>query len=179
VSDAEGALDDTRSQGKSSIDPLVQLVSRALRCLNNPAALARAELADWIPATLDAATVDTLGRGSLDVSPLERAQAIRTILADAIERLRPPDSPYRVTGAVQYLILREEYLLGFLNKHIMARHDLSEGTFNRNRRDAVAVLAEDLYSRELLLSTATRPEGASGYWSNASDHRLQEEEARR
>jgi hypothetical protein len=137
-----------------SADRLVRLTEQALRRLNNPAALGRSELASRIPKTLDASTREAVGRGLQDVTPLERAQAIRAVLISGIERLKPldgdtgPESP----AALQYHILHEEYLQGLLNKQIMTRHSISEGTFNRNRRQAIAMLAEELERQEQLVS---------------------------
>jgi hypothetical protein len=51
-------------------------------------------------------------------------------------------------SALQYNILREEYLLGKPNNQIIARHRISESTFHRNRREAIAILARDLMRRE-------------------------------
>jgi len=137
-----------------SADRLRDLTEQALRRLNNPAALGRNELASRIPVTLDGSTRAALGRGLQDVTPLERAQAMRSVLISGIERLKPldgdtgPESP----AALQYYILREEYLQGLLNKQIMVRHSISEGTFNRNRRQAIAMLAEELDRQEQLAS---------------------------
>jgi hypothetical protein len=73
------------------------------------------------------------------------------MLAEAIERLKPPDG---VPEALQFHILREEYLLGRPNKQIMTCHSISEGTFHRNRRRAVAVLAVELARQEEQLPIA-------------------------
>ena len=72
------------------------------------------------------------------------------MIARAIERLKPPDRTPTLGApeALQYYILREEYLLGMPNNQIMTRHSISEGTFHRNRRRAVAVLAQELAEEE-------------------------------
>ena len=132
---------------------LVRLTEQALRRLNSPAALADCELVERIPrviATTQGGS-DAAGLGTL--TPLERARALRETLTAAIERLKPPDGDAAGTPAgVQYAILREEYLLGLLNKQIMARHSLSEGTFHRNRRQAIETLARELESQERALA---------------------------
>jgi hypothetical protein len=137
-----------------SADRLLTLIEQALRRLNNPAALGRSDLADRIPATLEAATREAVGRGLADVTPLERAQALRSVLISGIERLKPLDGNVgmEAPAALQHHILHEEYLQGLLNKQIIARHNISEGTFNRNRRQAIAMLAEELAEQEELLS---------------------------
>ncbi len=66
----------------------------------------------------------------------------------AIERLQLPSAPSGKPGALGYTILREEYLVGLPNKEIRLRHGLSEGTFNRYRRSAVAILAQELSTQE-------------------------------
>jgi hypothetical protein len=133
-------------------DPLMRITEHALRRLNNPAALSRCELANAIPRTLDATTRTMLGRALLDVTPLERAQTMRSVLVSGIERLKPLDRDVGIESpaALQYHILREEYVQGLQNKNIMARHSIGEGNFNRNRRAAISVLAEELRHQEQL-----------------------------
>lgn len=153
--DLDALLAEARNEIEEvSADRLVRLTEQALRRLNNPAALGRADLADRLPATLEAATREAVGRGLRDATPLERAQATRSVLIACVERLKPLDGnvALEAPAALQYHILREEYLQGLLNKQIMARHSISEGTFNRNRRLAIATLAEELAKQEQLLS---------------------------
>jgi len=135
-------------------DRLVGLTEQALRRLNNPASLGACELGDRISATLDARTHETAGRGLEDATPLERAQAMRSLLISTIERMKPIDdgAGAESPAALQYRILHEEYLQGLLNKQIMTRHSISEGTFNRNRRQAIRMLADELAKQEQLLS---------------------------
>jgi hypothetical protein len=75
---------------------------------------------------------------------------LREALVEAIDGLKPADGDAAIgsPGGLQYNILREEYLQGLLNKQIMARHSLSEGTFHRNRRLAIWTVAQELQSRE-------------------------------
>ncbi len=137
-----------------SVERLVGLTEQALRRLNNLAALGRTELADRIPAILESAAREAVGRGLEDATPLERAQAMRSVLIACLERLKPLDGnvALEAPAALQYHILREEYLQELQNKQIIARHNIGEGTFNRNRRQAIAALAEDLAKQEQLLS---------------------------
>jgi hypothetical protein len=149
------------TEARSEIDEIssehfVRLTELALRRLNSPAALAACGLAAPLSYTL----TTRRERQGLDPTstptPLEQARATREVLLDAIERLKPsdgetgPESP----AALQYHILREEYLLGHLNKQIMTRHALSEGTFHRNRRQAIRTLAQELMSQEERLASA-------------------------
>jgi hypothetical protein len=131
---------------------IVRLTEQALRRLNNPAALADCDLIDRLPAVLAASA------GGPDATPLERARALRDILTAAIEQLKPPDGDgIGAPAALQYHILREEYLQGLLNKQIMARHSISEGTFNRNRRQAIATLSRELENQERRLAAIPTP----------------------
>ncbi len=135
---------------RASMEDLVRLTELALRRLNNPAALAQCGLMARIPAVLAAA-------GGSELSPLEAASALRGVLACGIARLRPPEGGgIGAPGALQYHILHEEYLVGLLNKQIMARHSISEGTFHRNRRQAIVSLARELDDQEKRLSMASK-----------------------
>jgi hypothetical protein len=133
-----------------SEEHVVRLTELALRRLNNPAALAQCQLVDHLPRTLAAARRREGDGGSDGATPLEQAQALRDVLAASIERLRPADQdrPRGAPGALQYSILREEYLLGKPNNQIIVRHGISESTFHRNRREAIAMLARELMRRE-------------------------------
>src|SRR3981081_366586 len=72
-------------------------------------------------------------------TPLERAVRLRNELDQSIERLRPtgarPSPGGRAIGGwLHYLVLKEAYVDGRLNKQVMQRYALSEGTFHRARR---------------------------------------------
>jgi hypothetical protein len=148
--DLPALLAETQEEiAQVSAEHMVRLTELALRRLNNPAALAECDLLDQVPLTLAATRDDT------NLTPLERARALRDVLTAAIERLKPPEGDsIGSPGALQYHILREEYLQGLLNKQIMARHSISEGTFNRNRRQAIATIARELENQERRLATA-------------------------
>ena len=137
-----------------SEEHLIKLTEQALRRLNTPASLARCGLVQRLPRTLVQAQALHGGDGSSDLTPLQQAQALRETLTAAIERLKPSelDQAASTPGALQYLILRQEYLLGLPNKQIMIRHSISEGTFHRNRREASRILAGELGRQEDLLA---------------------------
>jgi hypothetical protein len=128
---------------------LVRLTEQALRRLNQPAALARSPLFAELPHVLGVAPAAN-GSSASSPTPLERARLLREVLVEAIEGLKPADGDVGIgsPGGLQYNILREEYLQGLLNKQIMARHSVSEGTFHRNRRQAIWTLAQELQGRE-------------------------------
>jgi hypothetical protein len=124
------------------------LVGKALRCLNDPAALSKCELVRRLPGTLAGA-----GPG-----PLEQAQALRKVLISAIDHLKPSNEATRASApeVLQYHIMYEEYVLGESTRYIMTRHSISESTFHRNRREAVAAVARHLESREELIVQGQR-----------------------
>lgn len=134
---------------EASAGHFARLTEQALRSLNNPGALARAKLLDRLPRSLAA-------EGDL-VTPLLQAQALRNVIAAAIERLKiADDAGISSPAALQYNILREEYLQGMPNRQIMTRHSISEGTFHRNRRQAIALLAQELSRHEDSLQVGDR-----------------------
>jgi hypothetical protein len=154
-----------------SSEHLVRLTEQALRRLNSPSALAQCALGEQLAFTLGAARLKSnagspaAGSGgvsgsasSIELTPLERARALRELLTAAIERLKPSDGNVGIgsPAALQYHILHEEYLQGLLNKQIMARHSISEGTFHRNRRQAIWTLAHELKTCEEQLAQQTR-----------------------
>ena len=117
------------------------LVEGALRHLNDLPSLSEHPLLLHVPG-LDRA-------GS---TPLERAAALRSALDQAIERLRPPGArptpgASALGGWLHYLVLKEAYVEGRLNKQIMQRYALSEGTFHRARRRAIDALTGDVAAR--------------------------------
>ena len=137
----------------ASSEHLVRLTEEGLRRLNKPAALTDCGLMGRIPRTV-AAHADRDGARPGEATPVEQARALREVLVLAIERLKPPerDTAPGSPSALQYHILREEYVQELPNKHIMTRHSISEGTFHRNRRSAISLLARELAKQEDLLS---------------------------
>jgi hypothetical protein len=149
--DLDQVLDSAQTEiTEVSHERLVRLTEQALRRLNNPSALAGCELLGRLPATV--AEVAAASNGPVAVPPtdLDRARTLRGALVSAIEKLRPPEAESRrdSPAALQYQILHEEYLEGLLNKQIMARHAISEGTFHRNRRQAIRSVTRELQARE-------------------------------
>jgi hypothetical protein len=73
------------------------------------------------------------------VTHLDRGKALQELLVAAIDKLRPsgpaPSPPGREWYA--YRILHDCYVVGRLNRDVMAVLYVSEGTFNRARRRAV------------------------------------------
>ncbi|MGI9146222.1 MAG: hypothetical protein ACR2IK_06725, partial [Chloroflexota bacterium] len=128
------------------------LVEGALRHLNDLPSLSQHTLLFELPEIAE-----------MPGTPLERAAGLRQELEQAIERLRPPGArPSPGGGALggwlHYLVLKEAYVDGRLNKQIMQRYALSEGTFHRARRRAVDAIASDLAQRV----ARDRPSSRSG-----------------
>jgi len=80
------------------------------------------------------------------VTHLDRGKALQEALIAAIEKLKPPgQQPSLPTREWhQYIILHDSYVLGELNRDVMARLYIGEGTFNRARRRAIRGVARAL-----------------------------------
>lgn len=143
-----------------STEHLVRLTEQALRRLNNPAALSRCGLIPQVPRVLAAArAARSDAPDPAGPTPLEQARTLRETLVAAIDRLKPGDAAPNRRGspaALQYHILREEYVQGLPNRQIMTRHSVSESTFHRHRREAIAILARELAEQEVRLRREAR-----------------------
>ena len=124
------------------------LVEDALRQLHNYTYLgehdlARLKVVDWYLPD---------GNGDF-VTHIDRGKAVGKVLVESIRKLRPagkePDV-YSVPSRAwhQYVILHDAYVLGDLNRNIMSKLYISEGTFNRTRRRAVRGVAKALHEME-------------------------------
>ena len=128
---------------------LTRLVEDALRHLHDFTYLGEHRLAE-----LPRVKAHWGGDGSQD-SVLERGRAVRDVLLQTLERLRPAGvEPRGDTAAAHrewhgYLILRESYVEGIPNRDTMNRLALSEGTYNRTRRQALRGLVRDLETDRL------------------------------
>lgn len=114
----------------------VKVVEDGLRHLSDYIALGQSPLADW--ADIRAG------------SHVERGKQLQKTLEDAIEALRPAGSrPPEPLPRVwySYAVLHDAYVEGVPNREIMARLYISEGTFNRTRRNALRGLARLLLER--------------------------------
>jgi hypothetical protein len=94
------------------------------------------------------------------VTHIDRGKALSEVLVQAINKLRPPgqepgsqEIPPRVW--TQFIILHDAYVMGELNRDIMSKLYISEGTFNRSRRRAVRGVAKAL--EEMERETQQRP----------------------
>jgi hypothetical protein len=121
----------------------IKAVEKALRNLSDFAYLGEHLLATTklVKARLPAETV----------THLEHGKAVYTLLAEAVEKLRPDgklpgDLPPREWYT--YLILQQAYFEHIPNRDIMARLYISEGTFNRTRRAALRAVTRTLEEME-------------------------------
>lgn len=89
------------------------------------------------------------------VTHIDQGKAVHTIMAEAVEKLRPdgqnPGEPVPREWH-PYIILYDAYMEDKLNRDIMARLYISEGTFNRTRRAAVRSVARALEEMEAALN---------------------------
>lgn len=83
-------------------------------------------------------------------SHIERGKQLQQILMDSIELLKPAETrPPEPLPRVWYnhAVLYDAYVEGVQNREIMARLYISEGTFNRTRRNAIRGLARLLMEK--------------------------------
>jgi GAF domain-containing protein len=89
------------------------------------------------------------------VTHIDEGKAVHMILVEAVEKLRPngqdPGEP-PPREWYPYIILYDAYLEDKLNRDIMARLYISEGTFNRTRRAAVRSVARALEEMDAALN---------------------------
>lgn len=137
-----------------------KLVREALRHLSNPSLLAGSELVPMLRATITATLHESGMNGfSSDPSPLEQAQALRTILRLGVERLKPPERDDGLAAeSLQYRVLFDEYIQGRPTKQIEMRYGISESKLHRHGRDGIAILTSDLLKQEERLRRSTAEE---------------------
>jgi hypothetical protein len=122
-----------------SINPdldFIKMVEDALRHLPDTITLGRSGLAEKL-----------FLQGN---SHIERGKHLQELLTDSIESLKPSEirPPEPLPRAwYNYVVLHDPYVEGVQNREIMARLYISEGTFNRTRRNAIRGLARLLVER--------------------------------
>ncbi|MBI5033988.1 MAG: GAF domain-containing protein [Chloroflexi bacterium] len=84
---------------------------------------------------------------------IERGKVLGEILVQALNQLRPDSTPPNKKDVPSrewhpFLILHDSYVLDEPNRDIMSRLFISEGTFNRTRRRALASVAKALAEME-------------------------------
>jgi len=121
----------------SSDAEFIRIVEEGLRHLSDYIALGQLPLADRMHITAE--------------SHIECGKQLNKLLIDSIESLRPaekrpPEPLPRVWYS--YAVLHDAYVEGVPNREIMARLYISEGTFNRTRRNALRGLARMLVEKK-------------------------------
>jgi hypothetical protein len=110
-------------------------VEDALRHLYDYAYLGAHPLAGW---QLVRSRAGSAGSVSVD-----RGRVVYNLLVEAIEKLRPGGKPGSLPSRLwyPYLILHRAYVENITNRDIMAHLNISEGMFNRTRRQALQAVA--------------------------------------
>ncbi len=124
------------AMGSKTDQEFVKIVEEGLRHLSDYIVLGQSPLAD----TLDVKAG----------SHVERGRQLQKIIVDSIELLRPAEKrPPEPLPRVWYnhAVLHDAYVEGVPNREIMARLYISEGTFNRTRRNAIRGLARLLMEK--------------------------------
>jgi hypothetical protein len=119
-------------------DEFIKIVEEALRHLPDTVTLGQSALAAKISIKAD--------------THIERGKQLQELLTNSIEAFkpgekRPPEPLPRVW--YNHAVLHDAYVEGVPNREIMARLYISEGTFNRTRRNAIRGLARMLMEKNL------------------------------
>ncbi|HMK07590.1 MAG TPA: hypothetical protein VK449_01015, partial [Anaerolineales bacterium] len=123
-------------------EPSVEAVEVALRRINDFVYLGTSPL-----SALGAVRSTVLPQATY----IDRGKATHRLLAEAIERLRPAGERPPHTSPREwhhYMILHEAYVMDRPNRDVMAELYISEGTFNRRRREAIAAVQRMLQEGE-------------------------------
>jgi hypothetical protein len=117
-------------------DEFIRMVEDALRHLPDTVSLGQSQLAEKIIVKSE--------------SQIERGKQLQVLLTSSIEAFRPAEKrPPEPLPRVWYnhAVLHDAYVEGVPNREIMARLYISEGTFNRTRRNAIRGLARMLVEK--------------------------------
>jgi uncharacterized protein YukE len=110
-------------------------------------------LGDHNLASLDVVAWRLDGHAPDFVTHIDRGKALSQVMVQALGKLRPDGAEPGSHDVAprkwhQYLVLYSAYVDGELNRDIMSRLYVSEGTFNRTRRRAIRALAKALREME-------------------------------
>jgi hypothetical protein len=129
-----GKMMDAISENPDS--DFIKIVEEGLRHLPDTIALGQSPLAEKM--RLDGET------------HIERGKQLQQLIIDSIELLKPAEKrPPEPLPRVWYnhAVLYDAYVEGVQNREVMARLYISEGTFNRTRRNAIRGLARVLVEK--------------------------------
>ena len=141
-----------------SQDDFIAQVEDALRRLHDYPSLGDHPLAQL------AIVRQNLASSSGATTHIDRGKALNKVMVQAIQKLQPegiPPNPHTVPPWEwhQFIVLYDSYVLDELNRDIMSRLYIGEGTFNRTRRRALQGVAKALQDMELeAASQQTRDE---------------------
>jgi GAF domain-containing protein len=129
-------------------EALVSMVEDALRRLHDFSYLGQQELAQ-----LRVVDLQLEARENEYVTHIDRGKALSAILTHALNKLRPEDEePPRHAVPPrkwhQFVTLHDAYVQGELNRDIMSKLYIGEGTFSRTRRHAIRSVAKALEEME-------------------------------
>jgi hypothetical protein len=122
----------------------VSVVEKAFRNLKDYAFLGDSSLANLKLVR------SRLAKG-VAVTHVDRGKLVCTLITDALEKLRPVGKEPGDLAPREwhpYLVLHDAYIKDRLNRDIMSRLYISEGTFNRTRRSALRSVARILGDME-------------------------------
>ena len=146
IAESQQKADELNSAAENLLDSIsadtdvdfVKLVEDALRHLPDTITLGQSPLAVMLGMDSD--------------THIERGKELQQVLIDSIELLKPSDErPPEPLPRIWYnhAVLHDAYVEGVQNREIMARLYISEGTFNRTRRNAIRGLARSLVEKTL------------------------------
>jgi hypothetical protein len=153
----------SRGRWTPAVEGLAPLVEEALRRVHDPGRLADSGLIGRLACTMAFACHEQRNGRPGELTPLERARALRETLLSALRRLHP-DGVVKAGGGgetARFNVLWNAYVDGMPTRQIMHRYAISESTLHRYRRDGVRALARELSEQEDLLRR-TEPDVASG-----------------
>lgn len=130
---AGGIMDTLTGQPDAEF---VKIVEEALRHLPDTIALGQSSLAERMVIKAE--------------THVERGKQLQALLMESIELLKPSEKrPPEPLPRIWYnhAVLHDAYVEGVPNREIMARLYISEGTFNRTRRNAIRGLARLLIEK--------------------------------
>jgi hypothetical protein len=127
---------ERRSPAHLAGNAMRPLVEDALRHLHDYAYLGEHDLAKL-------RVVEQRLEDTAPITHLDRGRMLSELLVEVLEKLRPlgPRPQTLTRDWVQYTILHDAYVMGELNRDIMAKLFISESGFNRARRRAVRGVA--------------------------------------
>jgi parallel beta-helix repeat protein len=133
--------------GLADGEPSIATVEGALRRMHDSSFLGETPLADLetVRRRLQPGAQTTVDRG----------RAVHQVLTEAVHKLRPEGKqPTEATREWHhFMVLHEAYLMDRPNREVMAELYISEGTFNRRRREAIDAVTRILQEQEAVVAS--------------------------